>query len=126
MVFVCGPNESGKTGIMKAVQLGFFTDAATTRQDVRRLASWGSEQGFRIELTLDTQDGEWEIVRDFEAGSNILIRPDGTRVRDKYRILEIVSGLLGLPQQGPEAAYTASCACLRMNWPQGLRACRNS
>lgn len=108
LVFVCGPNESGKTGIMKAVQLGFFTDAATTRQDVRRLASWGSEQGFRIELTLDTQDGEWEIVRDFEAGSNILIRPDGTRVRDKYRILEIVSGLLGLPQQGPEAAYTAS------------------
>lgn len=113
LVFVCGPNESGKTGIMKAVQLGLFTDAGTTRQDVRRLARWGNGQGFRIELTLDTQDGQWEIVRDFETGTNILTKPDGTRERDKHKISEIVARLLGFPQQGAEPAYTASLCVLQ-------------
>ncbi len=108
LVFICGPNESGKTGIMKAVQLGLFTDAATSRQDVRRLARWGSDEGFRIELVLEDQDGQWEIIRDFDTKSNILNKPDGTRVRDKNRILEIVAGLLGIPKDGAEAAYEAS------------------
>jgi DNA repair exonuclease SbcCD ATPase subunit len=113
LVFICGPNESGKTGIMKAIQLGLFTDAGTTRQDVRQLTRWGRDEGFRIELTLENQDGQWEIIRDFDTGRNILKKPDGTSDRDKHRISEIIAGLLGVPKEGAEAAYTASVCVLQ-------------
>ncbi len=60
------PMSQGKTGIMKAIQLGLFTDASTTRQDVRQLTRWGRDEGFRIELTLENRDGQWDIIRDFD------------------------------------------------------------
>lgn len=113
LVFICGPNESGKTGIMEAIRLGLFTDAATTRQDVQGFARWGTGEGFRIELTLETQEGLWEITRDFHTRRNGLKRPDGTVERDKNRILETVAGLLGIPAEGAEAAYTASVCVLQ-------------
>lgn len=113
LVFICGPNESGKTGIMEAIRLGLFTDAATTRQDVQGFARWGTGEGFRIELTLETQEGLWEITRDFQTRRNTLKRPDGTMDRDKNRILETVAGLLGIPAEGAEAAYTASVCVLQ-------------
>ena len=113
LVFVCGPNESGKTGIMKAIQLGLFTDAGTSRKDVRRLTRWGSDQGFRIELVLENQDGQWEIIKDFDTGRNMLSKPDGARVRDKHRILEVIAGLLGIPKEGAEAAYISSVCVLQ-------------
>lgn len=113
LVFICGPNESGKTGIMEAIRLGLFTDAATTRQDVRRFARWGTGEGFRIELTLENREGLWEIARDFQTGRNTLKKPDGTIDRDKSRILEIVASLLGVPAEGAEAAYTASVCVLQ-------------
>lgn len=113
LVFICGPNESGKTGIMKAIQLGLFTDASTTRQDVRQLTRWGRDEGFRIELTLENQDGQWDIIRDFDTGRNMLSKPDGTIERDKHRIAEIIAGLLGVPKEGAEAAYIASVCVLQ-------------
>ncbi len=113
LVFICGPNESGKTGIMKAIQLGLFTDAATSRQDVRQLTRWGRGEGFRIELTLENQEGQWEIIRDFDTGRNMLSKPDGNIERDKHRIAEIIAGLLGVPKEGAEAVYIASVCVLQ-------------
>ncbi len=108
LVFVFGPNESGKTGVMEAIKLGLFTDASTRRQDVLRLAKWGTSEGFKIKLILENGQGLWEITRDFYTRRNVLNKPDGTLERDKNRILKIIASLFGIPAEGAEDVYMSS------------------
>jgi hypothetical protein len=108
LVFVCGPNESGKTGIMEAIRLGLFGDASTQSQAVRQQAKWGTDGDFRIEITLEDCSGDWLIVRDFGTRRNHLTGPDGIVHRDKNEIGDIVADVMGLPKSGGEEAYLAS------------------
>lgn len=118
LVFVCGPNESGKTGIMEAIRLALFTDAATQNQAVRQRARWGSDGDFCIQVILDDPSGDWLIERDFGSKRNKLVEPNGNVHRDKSEIAAMISGLLGLPLAGAEDAYMAS-AYVRQDQMQG-------
>lgn len=50
---ITGPNEMGKSTLMRALQDALYENPFTTARDTRAKASWGTDQGWTLELELE-------------------------------------------------------------------------
>lgn len=94
-----GPNEAGKSSLLNAIKLSLFGDAASTSAEVQTHKRWGSDKSFSIEIHLDENGQPFIVSRDYENKRNTIILPDGTSFKDKKRIQERITSLVGLPSE---------------------------
>ncbi len=62
-----GPNESGKSTIVRALIAAFFEKPSTKGISGRQDARWGSETLPKIELDFTDDDGEYRLVKNFDS-----------------------------------------------------------
>jgi len=109
LTVVKGPNEAGKSFSIEAITQGIFGDATSSSAHIRnKCRKWGTEGDFSITLDFESDGKEYRILRDFENKKNVLLKPDGTEIKDKETIRKLISSLIGLPSQ---TAFEAT-ACI--------------
>lgn len=97
---VKGPNEAGKSFSIEAITQGLYGDAASGAAQIREhCRKWGSKEAFSLELEIESKGVKYKVIRDFENKKNVLIKPDGTEVKDKESVRKMVAELVGLPSQ---------------------------
>lgn len=110
LTVIRGPNEAGKSSVVAALLLGFFTRASAASKDVVEQRSWDDEQAFAIELAIRDGDTCLELVKDFAARTQTLRdRSTDQVVKDGKAIEDRLTGLLGCPSQ----AFYESTACVK-------------
>jgi uncharacterized protein YhaN len=80
---IIGPNESGKSTVIKALFTVIFEDGATRKKTVGSLCSWKAGQFFRLTLKFSVGDKQFTLVRDYGSGSDILTDSDGINYEGK-------------------------------------------
>ncbi len=110
LTVIRGPNEAGKSSIVAALLLGFFTRATTTAKEVLEQRCWDDDQAFTIELVIRDVDSRLELVKDFGARTQTLrdLTTDQV-VKDASAIERRLADLLGCPSQ----AFFESTACVK-------------
>ncbi len=95
-----GANEAGKSTLRAAVAHAFFTSPTTIAKDTTERRSWGSDELFRLALTLCTRAEEKvELVKDFQAKTARLAWDGQETVTDLSKVEEALLGPLGLRSQ---------------------------
>lgn len=72
-----GPNEGGKSILLKALFTVIFEDGATTKQSVSQYRTWGAERGSRLTLVFSIAEKTFTLVRNYETGKDSLTDSDG-------------------------------------------------
>lgn len=125
MTVLRGPNESGKSTLLRALELVLTRSATSSAQDLAGLRSWGSAAGLApavaITFTWDEEDGsvhEGRLAKVFAgpAGTTRL-ELDGEAVADPARAEEALAALSGLPTEG----FLRSTASVRQTELAGLQ-----
>jgi len=104
---VSGPNEIGKSSIMKAIDYALFGDAGSNKTGYHDLIPWGTAVKARVELDFTTkEDRHYRVKKSFPRGEaelfldNLKIADDPRKTQEKlFDILGITketAGLLGL------------------------------
>jgi uncharacterized protein YhaN len=70
-----GPNESGKSTIVRALMVALFEKPATTSTRTRLDSRWGAEEDPWLELVFTDDGGEYRLVKDFGAKKVLLQLP---------------------------------------------------
>ncbi len=94
-----GPNEAGKSSLLSAIKFSLFGDATTTSTEVQAHKRWDVDRSFDLQTYLDEDGQSFIVTRDYENKRNNIILPDGTSFKDKKRIQEKLSELIGLPSE---------------------------
>ncbi len=90
-----GPNESGKSSLIQGFLAGLFWKATSTKQEVSDCRSWGTDDGFILQLE-GVQEGQaWSLSKDFGDRTSLLSSP-GEIITDPQRINERIGDWLGL------------------------------
>lgn len=63
---VRGENEQGKSTIVSAILAGLFYDPTKRNKAIEGLKRWGSEELYRIDMTLEGSGITYELQKDFE------------------------------------------------------------
>jgi len=105
-----GPNEAGKSALNEAIRIALFASATSRDQRYALARRWGSADPVWLALHVQVADGTYQIVRDFAARKNTLIRPDGTR-RPEAGVVAFLQQHLRIPT---EAAFLAT-ACVEQD-----------
>ena len=125
MTVLRGPNESGKSTLLRALELVLTRSATSTAKDLATLRSWGSEAGsapaVAITFTWDEEDGsvhEGRLAKVFAgAAGTTRLELDGEAVADPTRADEALAALSGLPTEG----FLRSTASVRQTELAGLQ-----
>lgn len=99
LVVLKGPNEAGKSSLLNALKLSVFGDATSSSAEIQMQKRWNSDELFLLEVHFQDDNGTFIISRDYENKKNILNLPDGTTLKDKKRIQEKITKLIGLPSE---------------------------
>jgi len=105
-----GPNEAGKSALHEAIRISLFASATSQDQRYALACRWGSPDPIRLALHVQADGGTFQIVRDFAARKNQLIRPDGT-LRPEADLTAFLQQHLRIPT---EAAFLAT-ACVEQD-----------
>ncbi len=106
---VRGPNEAGKSFMLRAIKHGLYSDGSASSSEIRELCmKWNTDGSYFITLELEHDGETYTLTRDFSNKKNILVKPDGDELRDKKKISTIVAAMVGLPSQ---SSYEAT-ACI--------------
>ena len=125
MTVLRGPNESGKSTLLRALELVLTRSSLSTATDLAALRTWGSEAGsapaVAITFTWDEEDGsihEGRLAKVFAgpAGTTRL-ELDGEAVTDPARADAALAALSGLPTEG----FLRSTASVRQTELAGLQ-----
>lgn len=73
---VLSPNEGGKSSLFRAIRTALFTDVTTKSTETKKLARWGSEKLFKIEIELWLGGSRYRIMRDFRSREQAVYRQD--------------------------------------------------
>jgi len=118
LTVVKGPNEAGKSFSIEAITQGLYGDASSGAAHIREYCrKWGSEGSFSLELEIESGGKKYRIIRDFENKKNILVKPDGTEIKDKEKVRTKIAGLVGLPS---DLAFKAT-ACIPQEEVEKIR-----
>lgn len=105
LTVVRGPNEAGKSFMLRAIQHGLYGDGSASSGEVRELCmKWNTDGSYFITLELEHNGETYTLTRDFSNKKNILVKPDRDELKDKKKISAIVAGMVGLPSQSSYAA----------------------
>ena len=74
---IIGPNESGKSTIVKALLTVLFEDGATRKKAVASNSNWESDRSFRLTLEFSVSDKTFNLIRDYQNGRDIMTDSDG-------------------------------------------------
>jgi len=80
---VVGPNESGKSTIIKALYTVLFEDGSTQKKNVANWNNWTSEQSFKLALEFSVGGKDFNLIRDYGAGRDIMTDSDGITYEGK-------------------------------------------
>ncbi len=108
MTVVRGPNESGKSTLLRALELVLTRSATSTSPDLDSLRTWGAEPdqapAVAITFTWDAEDGSahrGRLAKVFAgAAGTTRLEVDGVAVSDAARAEEALAQLSGLPTEG--------------------------
>ncbi len=74
---IIGPNESGKSTIIKALFTILFEDGSTKKKAVASNSNWSSDRSFRLTLEFSVGDKIFTLLRDYQADRDIMTDSDG-------------------------------------------------
>ncbi len=74
---IVGPNESGKSTIVRALFTVLFEDAATKKKTVASLQNWIVNQPFKLTLNFSVGEKRFTLVRDYGSGKDLMTDSDG-------------------------------------------------
>jgi len=118
LTVVKGPNEAGKSFSIEAITQGLYGDASSGAAHIREhCRKWGSEGSYSLELEIESGGKKYRIIRDFENKKNILVKPDGTEIKDKETVRTKIASLVGLPS---DLAFKAT-ACIPQEEVEKIR-----
>jgi len=80
---VIGENESGKSTLLRALYTVVFEDSTTRKKAVASQANWKNRKAFRIILDFSVGDKNFNLVRDYGAGREIMTDSDGLTYEGK-------------------------------------------
>lgn len=81
--YISGPNESGKTTIIKALLTAVFEDGNTRKRNVAALANWAVKGPFRLTLEFNLGEKAFMLVRDHGTGNDLMTDSDGITYEGK-------------------------------------------
>lgn len=98
LTVVRGPNEAGKSFMMRAISEGLFGDGASAAGDIRdRCRKWNSDGSFFVRIEIVHEGEAYALTRDYGNKKNTLEKPDGSELKDKKKIASWVASVTGLP-----------------------------
>ncbi|MCA9382376.1 AAA family ATPase, partial [Candidatus Dojkabacteria bacterium] len=69
-----GSNESGKSTLVSSLYTALFTDVTSrSKKEVAQLATWTSDDLFKIELDFSYKDKSLKLTKDFVAKTALLL-----------------------------------------------------
>ncbi len=74
---IVGPNESGKSTIIKALSTAIFEDGSTTKKAVEGSRAWASEGQYKLTLLFTVGDKQFTLIRDYAADKDLMTDSDG-------------------------------------------------
>lgn len=110
-----GPNESGKSTIIRAIFTALFEDGATKKQTVSQLRNWTDNRPFRLTLNFSAGQENFTLIRDHEAGHDVMTDAGGRRHEGKL-IGEKLTEIFGAANRGLFEAVN----CFSSDFPTAL------
>ena len=90
-----GPNESGKSTLHQALLMALMTQPTQT-QKAQSFRSWDSHQWYELQLDIADQSGQvYQFQKDFHAGTQALVLPDGKTAKGRDKIDQVLDQTLG-------------------------------
>jgi DNA repair exonuclease SbcCD ATPase subunit len=125
MTVVRGPNESGKSTLVRALELVLTRPATSTAPDLAALRTWGSgaeaAPAVAITFTWDEEDGSLHAGRLAKvfagAAGTTRLELDGEAIEASARAEEALAALTGVPTEG----FLRSSASVRQTELAGLQ-----
>lgn len=74
---IIGPNESGKSTIIRALYTVLFEDGPTSKKTVAEQKNWTGDGPFRLTLVFAIGQKEFMLIRDYGMGQDIMSDNDG-------------------------------------------------
>jgi len=74
---IAGPNESGKSTILRALYTVLFEDGSTRKKSVESLQNWVINQPFKLTLIFTVGDRQFTLIRDYGTGKDLMTDSDG-------------------------------------------------
>lgn len=112
---IIGPNESGKSTILKALFTALFEEGSTTKKSTAALRSWTQNNAFRLTLKFMAGEKQFNLIRDYAIGCDIMTDSDGITYEGKA-IKEKLSSIFGVADH---ALFEAVC-CFTSDSPSSL------
>jgi DNA repair exonuclease SbcCD ATPase subunit len=116
LTIIRGPNESGKTTIQRAIELGLTRRATSGSGDIEALRTWGagedSRPGVRIDFEQEEDDSVHEgfVEKAFRgAKGTVLLEYEGQSITDPGMADQVLAELTGIPTE----AFFRSTASVR-------------
>ena len=125
LTIVRGPNEAGKSTLLRAIELGLTRKVTSAAADIDGLAPWGGDPGARtvigMTFTYEDEDGgahEGRLEKSFRgARGQVRLELGGEVITDPTRADEELAALSGVPTEG----FFRSTAAVRHHELAGLQ-----
>ena len=116
LTIIRGPNESGKTTIQRAIELGLTRRATSGSGDIEALRTWGASEESRPGVRIDFEQEEDDSVhagfveKAFRgAKGTVLLEYEGQSITDPGMADQVLAELTGIPTE----AFFRSTASVR-------------
>lgn len=74
---IIGPNESGKSTVIKGLMTAIFEDGTTRKKEISHLRNWSQKTTFKLTLIFQVDNKEFTLIRDHGTGQDRMIDSDG-------------------------------------------------
>lgn len=93
-----GANETGKSTLVSAIAMALYGDPKSSKEDVEKSTTWGAGRPFVLKANITSDNFTGVLEKDFGLGQTKLASQEqNIAIDDESRILEIVTGAVGLP-----------------------------
>lgn len=120
-----GSNESGKSTLVSSLYTALFTDVTSrSKKEVAQLATWTSDDLFKIELDFSYKDKSLKLTKDFVAKTALLLDLESKKKQaDPTRIQESLYKTLGIdsPQIYLSTSYVSQNQMNELNVGKDLQ-----